>query len=321
MITNADGNKQSTAPSNSRLKAYVSRAKQNPRWMLMDSLSRFVSIRRAVKLLRPKPSIDQYSLSESAFQNVGMNDFVSALKRDGFCTGLRLPQTVVRDILDFAASAYCYGDANPRYGFRYAEKIAAQTAAKRVFSLAPYFFDDALQPVVNQLANDPLLLAVAAEYLGSRPAITGHRLWWTFAANETEFNSAITTSFFHYDKDDYAGLRLFFYLTAVDADHGPHVVVRGSHVRKKLSQVISLGERRDSDIVGYYGDENLVTIYGEPGAGFAEDPFCFHKATRPRIGDRLTLELKYATRDYHIFPPPDRSAMASILKEGALGTT
>jgi hypothetical protein len=311
MITNAAG---------ARLKAYVSRAKQNPRWMLMDSLSRFVSIRSALKFLRAKPSIDQYNLSESAFQNVAMHDFVSALKRDGFCAGLQLPQTVVRDILDFAASAYCYGDANPRYGFRYADKVAAQTACKRVFSLATYFFDDALQPVVDRLANDPLLLAIAAKYLGSRPAITGHRLWWTFAANETEFNSGITTSFFHYDKDDYAGVRLFFYLTPVDADHGPHVVIRGSHVRKKFSQVISLGERRDNDIVGYYGGENLVTIYGEPGAGFAEDPFCFHKATRPRIGDRLMLEVKYATTDYHIFPPPDRSAMANILDAGALGT-
>ena len=312
-MTKSAGNKQSNTNVNSRLKTYVSLGMRNPRWLIMYCLSRFVFVREAVKFMHTRPAIDQYNLSASKFKNINVNNFVTALQRDGFCTDIMLPEDMVNEILNFAATAYCYGDANPRYGFRYADKTAAQAASKCVFSLATYFFDDALQPIVDKLANDPALLAIATKYLGSKVTITGHQLWWTFAATEAEFNSSRTSSFFHYDKDDYAGLRFFFYLTTVDPDHGPHVVVRGSHVRKKLSQIISLGERSDKDIVDCYGNDNLVTIVGKPGAGFAEDPFCFHKATRPRAGDRLLLLVTYATRDYNIFPSLDRSASANIL--------
>ena len=291
---------------------------QNPRWMVMDCMSRFASIRRAVQSLRPAPDLTSYDLSAPRLTcNADTRECVTALKRDGFCTGLRLRPKAKRRIVEFAEHAICYGNANPAHGFRYRERAAAEAVTERTFSLARYLYLDELTPTIEALAEDALLLHISAIYFGSKPIFSGARLWWTFSAPESEYDESLTTSFFHFDKDDYAALRFFFYLTTVDDAHGPHVVVRGSHTRKRLSQIVSLGERTDRQIHEYYGNENLVTISGEAGTGFAEDPFCFHKATRPTGGDRLTLELKFATQDYGIFPLPDRALAARVVPAAA----
>jgi hypothetical protein len=265
-----------------------------------------------VKRLQRRPRLEHYKLADSKIGKVDADQFVSTLERDGYCAGLVLSPELVQNIHRYAASAYCYGDANPAYGFKYADKAQAQSLSGKVFSQATYLFLDDLQPAMDELANDPLLLLIAAKYLRAEPVVTGSRIWWTFKTDAGSYNSSVTTSFFHYDKDDYSAVRLFFYLTRVDNDQGPHVVVRGSHANKKFSQLISLGERTDADILNTYGEDNLVTIFGDAGTGFAEDPFCFHKATRPESGDRLMLEVKYATRDYKVFPEPDRGSLRLI---------
>jgi hypothetical protein len=305
-----------TVAARSRLSVFIERASRNPRWMLMDSLSRFVLVRTVARLLRSKPASDSGGTNAlSAFTGIDVSSFVAALERDGFGVGLQLPAHYIQAILRFVDKGYCYGDADARMGFRYRDKVRAEQKAGRVFSQATYFFPDELRPTLENLAADPLLTDIASRYMQAPAALTGYRLWWTFAASEAEYNASLTTSFFHYDKDDYAGLRLFFYLTEVDSDHGPHVVVRGSHKNKKLTQLFSLGQRSDAEIVGHYGIKQFETIYGKPGTGFAEDPFCFHKATRPRSGDRLVLEVKYALRDYRIFPDPDRSTVRILLDD------
>lgn len=75
-------------------------------------------------------------------------------------------------------------------------------------------------------------------YLDAEPVFTGSRLWWNFAVNdEKKYDYNKTITFFHYDLDDYACLRFFFYLTDVDSNSGPHVCVRGSQLNKKFAHV------------------------------------------------------------------------------------
>ena len=299
---------------NSRLAVFIDRTIQNPRWMLMKSISRFGLVRSVVRRSSRRPSLQEFRLEDSKFTGVDPDAFVDTLLRDGFCTGLRLPEAATQRIVEFAENAYCYGDAKPAYGFRYRDKLLAQEKSGEVFSLGTYLFPDEIKPTLNAVAHDPLLMLIAAKYLNAKPVMTGTRVWWTFAAGEANYNPSVTTSFFHYDKDDYAAVRLFFYLTPVDDKHGPHAVVRGSHMNKQLSQLISLGERTDEEIVSRYGQDKLVMIYGKPGEGFAEDPFCFHKATRPVAGDRLMLEIKYATYNYNIFSSPNKESSKLIMQ-------
>jgi hypothetical protein len=303
-----------------RLQVFLARAARNPRWMMMDTLSRFASVRRASRALRSGATRSAFDVAASMFGGIDPEAFVRTLRQDGFCGGLQIPADTLQKIQSYCATANCYGDANERYGFRYGDKARAQVVASRVFSQATYLFLDGLQPTLDQLANDPLLQEIARHYLAATPVITGVRVWWVFATPEAAYDNSITTSFFHYDKDDYSALRVFFYLSPVDAGSGPHVVARGSHLKKPLSQLVALGERTDAQLVAYYGEQSMHTVCGPAGSGFAEDPFCFHKATRPISGDRLMLEVKYATRNYHIFPYPDRALASNILEHGPPGS-
>jgi hypothetical protein len=295
-----------------RVRDYLRRGSANPRWLLMDSVSRFHVARRIARVIGSRPVTQHYPLNHSRFNAVDVDSFVNTLHHDGYCAGLVLPAAAVRDILYFADTLPCFGDADKSLGFLYRNKEDAEASSLREFSQATYLNRDGLQPVLDAVARDPLLMGIAASYLQAPPVITGTRMWWTFATGAASFNNSITTSFFHYDKDDYAALRLFFYLSDVDDGRGPHVVVRGSHRVKSISQLVSIRERNDDDIMRSYGRDHLTTITGKVGHGFAEDPFCFHKATRPVSGDRLMIELKYARRDYQSFPAVEPSSLQLI---------
>jgi hypothetical protein len=295
-----------------RLKRYLERAIANPRWMLMDSVSRFHLVRRIATRLGARPVAPRSSTMRSRLKPIDVDAFLQGLRVDGYRTGLALPPATVHEVLRFAHELPCFGDADGSLGFRYRDKAAAERRSGRLFSQASYLNRDGLQPVLDGIANDPLLLSIAERYLLAPPVITGTRMWWTFPATETTFDHSLTTSFFHYDKDDYAALRLFFYVTEVDAGRGPHVVLRGSHRRKALAQLVSLRERSDAELVAFYGSDHVDTLHGAAGEGFAEDPYCFHKATRPENGDRLMIEIKYARHDYRSFPAIDRSTLRLI---------
>jgi hypothetical protein len=88
-------------------------------------------------------------------------------------------------------------------------------------------------------------------------------------------------------------------VTDVDASAGPHIVVRGSHGKKKLRHILSLSRvRSEGEMLKTYGAENLQTICGPSGSGFIEDPFCFHMGQEPTGRDRLVFQLRYALHDY-----------------------
>ncbi|MFN6567627.1 hypothetical protein [Dendronalium sp. ChiSLP03b] len=67
-----------------------------------------------------------------------------------------------------------------------------------------------------------------------------------------------------------------------------------------MTQIISLTQRTDREVLNSYSHEDVLTICGEAGSGFIEDPYCFHKATRPLLKDRLILQLRFTTRDYGV---------------------
>lgn len=300
-------------PTRSRLKAQLSMAMDNPAWVVMDAISRFPVARNVVRACQRFPGIGNFDLSRSILAPVDIDAAVKQLHSDGFFTGLRLPEDVVREIREYAFADYCYGDADVEAGFRYADRQRAEARSGKSFSKAVYFFPDAVRNTLERIEDDPLLNAIASAYIHAAPVKTGYRLWWTFATPADRYDSSITTSFFHYDKDDYAAIRFFFHLSDVGEGNGPHVVARGSHQRKRINQLVSFGERDDRDIAAQYGEDNLVTIKGPAGTGFGEDPYCFHKATRPTAGDRLMLEVKFAARDYRIFPPANREKSKRII--------
>jgi hypothetical protein len=293
------------------LRTGTKRGARNPRWLLMFILSRF-RISRSLMISFHKNS-SNYEIRESIFQELDVDNSVKSLKEDGSYVGIMLPPDFLYELLKVVHNSSCYGNGNFELGFPYAHKRKAEKKYGQSFVRAEYFNAVLLCPTILKLAHDPKILEIASRYLGGKPLFTGSRLWWLFTKTEEEMTlllremtllslkKTITEGsyFFHYDLDDYCCLKFFFYLTKVDFSGGPHCCVRGSHERKKISHLFSPSRRcPDKDIQDFYGSENIRTICGEPGFGFLEDTFCFHKATIPSAEDRLMLMIQFTLNDY-----------------------
>lgn len=272
---------------------------RNPEWLLMFVLSRFNYVRCIVAFFSRRPLTQKYLVNHSIFEDLNVDDVVGSLKQDGFYLGLKLPKSVLQEILNFATSRDCYGDADKQLGFSYAKTEQVEEKYGKTFVKGEYFNTSLSCPAIKKIESDPKLLAIAAKYLGTEPRMTRTRLWWLFVVKQKTYDLSKGVHFFHYDVNDYQCFSFFFYLTDVDLSSAPHVCVRGSHKNKKLAHLLSLFTRRpDRDIIDYYGEENIVPICGEAGFGFAEDVFCFHKATPPKHKDRLVLEIRFTMNNY-----------------------
>jgi hypothetical protein len=287
-----------------RLRAYIKKTIKNPRWLLMSVAGRFQLIRYAVVFFAKPANTQQYQvLSKSSNLKISnVEHIVKTLKKDGVYSGISLSENLRQEILEFAYSTYCYGDLEPHCGFLYSEKERIEKEIGRNFFTAQYFNTSLLCPAIGRLGSDPKLLEIAASYIGAEPVYTGSRLWWNFVTDDAKpYDSSKTITFFHYDLDDYACLRFFFYLTDVECDDGAHVCVRSSHINKKPAYLfLPVKRRSEQDIIDYYGSENIMSIYGSAGFGFAEDTFCYHKATRPLRKNRLMLQIQFALHDYSV---------------------
>jgi hypothetical protein len=245
------------------------------------------------------------NLSQSAFVGVDSGTFTETLKRDGVSLGLRLPASVVQNLITFSDSALCYADRNPKLGFHVAEKEAAEVIFGRPILLAQYYNTAQQNPLIKELQSDPFLKLVAAKYLGSIPTHVGTNVWWTFPVQASEEDRAKHAHFYHADVDDFAFLKFFFYLTDVESGDGSHVCVPGTHrapVVSRLSDYWTVRRYDDNEINTTYahGPNSPMEITGEAGTGFAEDTLCVHKGMTPVRNARLLLQIQYALFDYGV---------------------
>ncbi|ABW26249.1 conserved hypothetical protein [Acaryochloris marina MBIC11017] len=273
---------------------------RDPFWLLMYVFSRFFVVRQVFKKLSPKPDLVKFKFQDSIFAELDIEEAVNSLNKDGYFGGLQLPIEILNELLVFGKSALTYGNGNLKNGFIYADKKKAEKMVGQYFSFGSFFNLDEDLPLVRKLGSDPKLMIIAAKYFESEPVHCSTRMWWNFATEHDNFDVVNTSSFYHYDKDDFSCLRVFFYLTDVDSQSGPHVCILGSHREKNLAQILSLKERSDQEMSDIYGEKRFLTVMGIAGSGFIEDPFCFHKGTRPKDKDRLILTLCFAASRYKV---------------------
>jgi hypothetical protein len=236
----------------------------------------------------------------SVFENLKVDKTIDFLKKDGFSLGINLHQDVVREILGFAMGTPCYGNRKTNLGFYYSEKEQAQTQHGNPFTIGSYYNTALLCSAIKKPESAPILLEIAAKYLEAEPVHQGNQLWWSFAVESTVYERRRAAQVFQDDLDKCRLLKFCFYITDVDLCSSPHVCVRGSHVKKKLSHRLVRRGRSHQEITEYYGYENIVPICGKAGFGFVKDTACFHKGTAPSSKDRLTLEIQFALKDYEM---------------------
>lgn len=269
-----------------------------PAHTLMYATSRFDSVRRAAhfahSFTRTKSSFD---LGQSLFSQLDVEKALRSVDRDALFLDVNLPPAYVTDILNHAENTPCFVFLRNTYRKRYFhhrdhEKIEADIG--ETVLLGGYDDPASECAAIARIQNDPKLLEIAARYLNGDPRKIMPLLWWSFPKQtsvEDRLN-ARQTVLFHFDLQGYQYIYFNFYLTEVDLTAGPHVVVLGSHHRKKLSYLLGSANQSDENIIRYYGKENIVAICGKAGLGFIEDSFCYHKATAPTHKSRLMLQIR-----------------------------
>ena len=152
------------------------------------------------------------------------------------------------------------------------------------------------QSFIQQLVMDEYLIDVAREYFDSEPIFDIPVMWWSTPFGNVPSSEA--AQLYHYDLERVKWLKIFFYLTDVNDYNGPHMYIQKSHIiNSKPIELLSRGYQRisDDEIKNYYNKESIKVIKGLKGSAFAADTLCWHKGTKLIKGNRLVLELNYAS--------------------------
>jgi hypothetical protein len=83
-------------------------------------------------------------------------------------------------MLTFSSMATCFGDGNPGLRFRYGEKEMVEQQSGRTFKLGKFLHAFSASPVLQALASDPQLRAIARKYLRTEPVLVTAQMWWSF---------------------------------------------------------------------------------------------------------------------------------------------
>ena len=276
----------------------------------MRGVARFYTVRQLVSISRRALSINKKNeylaacetrMQETHFPKIERDRFVGELKKNGVAFGLKLPAHMVDAIHRYAENAACYADRVPSQGFMLNRRSDADAVLQKPILVAQYFNSAITCPDIGRLVNDPMLQAIACEYLESAPTFVGANLWWTFPVNALETDREQHAHLFHRDVDDFRFFKFFFYLTDVDAGDGGHVCVVGSHHRPPQVGFFDRWNIRrytDTEISEQFSARDIQEICGPAGTGFAENTLCVHKGRTPTSKPRLLLQLQFALFDY-----------------------
>lgn len=172
-------------------------------------------------------------------------------------------------------------------------------------SLAPYPLSTVLAcPGLLELINHPRVLRLAARYLGCTPTLSSLGVRWSLPRP----NGAQDIQRFHRDYDDWQSVKLFIYLTDVDAEAAPHLYVHGSHrtagtFRARLFDA--------SEVAARFGAKSIRAITGPAGTSFVADVHGIHRGGVPSGRPRLMLQAQYSVLPVFAFqyePAPPRPA-------------
>lgn len=192
----------------------------------------------------------------SLFTELDTKKALDDLNQSGYAPGLQVPEKKVGDIVNFCGKQDVV--ANPHFQCT----------------------------TVRDIAHDPKLLEVVKMYFGTEPVLFSTSLYWTWPPeNEQKRQRALALkSKFHYDVGDFKTLIVFIYLTDVDEDSGPHIVIAGTHGKKTPLKLLSR-YINDHKAQAEFGDR-IKVITGQSGTGFFEDMTCYHKhsvGSKPRL--------------------------------------
>ncbi|MCW7490398.1 phytanoyl-CoA dioxygenase family protein [Leptospira meyeri] len=173
-------------------------------------------------------------------------------------------------------------------------------------SLAPasirYDFDEGMlinDPIIQSIMTDFSVLSIAQSYLGCLPKADVTGMWW-----HTDFSkepNAEAATMWHFDMDRVKWLKIFFYLTDVTPETGPHCFIEGSHRTRGIPKhFLKYGYSRlsDRDVEDYYPKEKYIEYNAKKFTVIVEDTRGLHKGRAVTNGSRLIFQTQFSD---HLF--------------------
>jgi hypothetical protein len=158
-----------------------------------------------------------------------------------------------------------------------------------------YDFDphDLLEnPVIQQLITDESLIAFAQDLLGPSVRLQNVSMWWSNADFHNVSQNA-AAQLYHVDMDTIKWVKVFFYLTDVTAENGPHCYIARSHI-KAPNEVYREGRIEDEEIATHFKPSDIVEIVGPAGTIIAANTIGLHKGKALEKGERLMMQITFA---------------------------
>ena len=220
--------------------------------------------------------------------SLAARDWCRMLESDGITPALPpIDPAIVADLRRYFEETPCHDPFRPHLGWFRPDAPPSPDS-----NMGYHGIDQILRaPRVLDLFNDPRVLETAELYLGCKPLLDNIGCWWSYGGETFGARDAAKgTQRHHRDLDSLRGFKIFFYLTDVDADGGPHVFVKGSHRSRQLSTGRALS---DAEVEAAFGTHGTVSMTGPAGTWFLGDTYGVHKGALPRRGRRLLLSAQY----------------------------
>lgn len=220
------------------------------------------------------------------FPKLDVERVVDAINEQGFATGVQIPGEYVAQIVHYSEDTRMMKYWNPH------KECEA----------------------IDHIAREAKVVDIARRYLGAEPILWLTQLRWSFG-DSSEQRKVLPSlhseplqydgDAFHYDTLDFKSLTIFIYLTDVEPNSGPHVLIEGTHKTKRFGELchIILSDKAAQQKFG----DRIKMILGPKGTVLFEETSSFHKAARCKT-KRLMLSIDYVLQRT---PPPERPRLVT----------
>ena len=217
---------------------------------------------------------------QEIFPSLEVQKVVDELKTHGYASGVQVPEAYIEEII-----TYCKSTGLGKYWNPHQECEA-----------------------IDCLARNVKIVEIARRYLGAEPILWLTQLRWSFwgSTQQQKVLPSLHTEpvqydgdAFHYDTLDFKSLTVFVYLTDVNPESGPHVVIQDTQ-EKKITELCRIVLKDAAALLKF--NDRIKMVLGRRGSMLFEETSSYHKAARCKT-NRLMLSIDYVLQRT---PPPER---------------
>ena len=250
-------------------------------------LARFSISDKLISFYLKKRKNEKIITFDNDYVNIDVNKSILNLNKDGVCLDLSLKKEILENIIDYIN--------NKEFNFNRDKKRKINFKDRYNFKdlyILNYMNPHLENENIKKILLNKNVIKVIKSYLGVNPILEWSQIYWSMPYKDENDNhiSPPNNEFgYHYDIDGFKFLKIFFYLTNVEKDDGPHVFVKNTG-EKNLFKL--LNRRINEDVITKKFNNQNKIIVGKKGSGFIEDTSFYHKGTAP-INERGVLTCLY----------------------------